>query len=143
MLPIIRKKEYLPDLVDEFFGRDFMSNLLDVQTGINTPAVNIIESKDHFKIEVAAPGLEKSDFKIDLENKVLTISCDKEEKREDKDEKIMRREFSYCSFKRSFTLPDIVDTEQIKASHKDGVLLIEIPKREEAKVKPARQIKIS
>lgn len=143
MLPIIRKKEYLPDLVDEFFGRDFMSNFLDVQTGINTPAVNIIEGKDHFKIEVAAPGLDKQDFKIDLENKVLTISCDKEEKKEEKDEKIMRREFSYCSFKRSFTLPDIVDTDKINASHKDGILFIEIPKREEAKVKPARQIKIS
>ncbi|HPM92242.1 MAG TPA: Hsp20/alpha crystallin family protein [Bacteroidales bacterium] len=108
-----------------------------------TPAVNIIESKDDYRIEVAAPGLDKADFRINIENNILTISAEKEEKQEEKDEKVMRREFNYSSFSRSFTLPDSMDTEKISARHKDGVLNVILPKKEEAKEKPARTIKIS
>ena len=143
MLPMLRRGTAFPGIVDEFFGRDFLSNLFETQTGISMPSVNIIEGKDEFKIEVAAPGLEKKDFKIDLNNNVLTISSEKEAKNEESSEKYMRREFSYSSFQRSFALPNTVDAEKINAVYKDGVLNISIPKKEEAKEKPARTIKIS
>lgn len=142
MLPILRNKSFFPSIVDEFFGRDYLPNLFDFQTGINMPSVNIIEGKEDFRIEVAAPGLEKGDFRINLENNVLTISSEKEEKEEQKEERYMRREFSYTSFRRSFSLPVTVDSEKIAASHNNGVLSIVIPKREEARVKPAKQIDI-
>jgi len=142
MLPILKSKSFFPSIVDEFFGKDYLPNLFEFQTGINMPSVNIIEGKDDFRIEVAAPGLEKGDFKINLENNVLTISSEKEQKREEKDERYMRREFSYTSFNRSFSLPQTVDADKISASHNNGILAISIPKREEAKVKPAKQIEI-
>lgn len=143
MLPMIRRGTSFPSIVDEFFGRDFLSNFFDFQTGISMPSVNIIEGKEDFKIEVAAPGLDKKDFKLDLQNNVLTISSEKEEKTEENNDKYMRREFSYSSFKRSFALPNTVDSDKISASYKDGILNIVIPKKEEAKEKPAREIKIS
>ncbi len=143
MLPMLRRGTAFPGMTDEFFGRDFLSNLFDTQTGISMPSVNIIEGKEDFKIEVAAPGLEKKDFKIDLNNNVLTISSEKEMKDEQTDKNYMRREFSYSSFQRSFALPNTVDAEKINAAYKDGVLSIAIPKKEEAKEKPARTIKIS
>jgi HSP20 family protein len=143
MLPMLRKHSYLPSFADDFFGKDFLSNLVENQCGFSMPAVNVIETKDNFRIEVAAPGLSKDDFKIDIHNNLLTISSEKEENNEENNEKIMRREFSYCSFKRAFSLPNLVEHDKIVASHKNGVLYIEIPKREEAKEKPARQIKVS
>mgnify|MGYP002345712446 CR=1 FL=1 len=142
MLPILKDRTFFPGIVDEFFGRDFLPNFFEFQTGINMPSVNIIEGKEDFRIEVAAPGLEKGDFKINLENNVLTISSEKEEKNEEKEERYMRREFSYTSFRRSFSLPQTVEADKIAANHNNGVLTITIPKREEAKVKPAKQIEI-
>lgn len=144
MLPVFSRRGSVPNIVDEFFGRDMLSNFFDdFQTGISVPAVNIIEGKDDFRIEVAAPGLDKNDFSIDVKNNVLFISCEKETKEEKKEEKIMRREFSYGSFTRSFSLPNTVDPEKIAARHKDGVLSIHIPKREEAKEKPPKKINIA
>jgi HSP20 family protein len=144
MLPVIRKeRSFFPSIVDEFFGRDFMPDLFEFQTGVNMPSVNIIEGKDQYKIEVAAPGLEKKDFKINLDNNVLTITSEREEKSEEEKERFMRREFSYSSFTRSFSLPQSVDMVNITANHKDGVLTILVPKREDAKVKPTKQIEIS
>lgn len=131
-----------PSLVDEFLGKDLLGNLFDGFTGVNMPAVNIIDGKEEFKIEVAAPGLEKNDFKIDLNHNVLTISSENERKNEEKEGKYMRREFSYTSFKRSFTLPESADLDKVTANHKDGILEITIAKKEEAKVKPPRQIAI-
>jgi len=144
MLPALRKRSSFPSLIDEFFGGDVLPGFfLDFDKRIATPAVNIIESKDDYRIEVAAPGLDKSDFKINIENNVLTISAEKEEKTENEGESFVRREFNYASFSRSFTLPESMDTEKISAKHKDGVLDVIIPKKEEAKQKPARNIKIS
>ena len=143
MIPMIRKHSCMPGSTDEFFGKDLLQDFFATTTNYNMPAVNITESKDDFKINVAAPGLSKEDFKIDLHNKILTISSEKEEKKEENNEKFTRREFSYSSFKRSFGLPELVDTDNINATYKDGILMIEIPKREEAKEKPARQITIS
>jgi HSP20 family protein len=141
---MLRKQSNFPSLVDELFGRDvFPGFFFDVEKRMTVPAVNIIEGKDDFRIEVAAPGLDKNDFRIDLENNVLTISSEKEEKAESSEERVMRREFHYSAFSRSFTLPNSVDAEKISAKHTDGILKVTIPKREEAKVKPAREIKVS
>jgi HSP20 family protein len=144
MLPVLRKRNEFPSLFNEFFNGDvFPGFFLDIDKRTATPAVNIIEDKDDYRIEIAAPGLDKSDFKIDFENNVLTISAEKEEKQEEKSEHYMRREFNYSSFSRSFTIPQTMNAEKISAQHKDGVLNVIIPKKEEAKEKPARTIKIS
>src|SRR4030043_1362696 len=133
MLPTLRTRTTLPGLVDEFFNGNLFPGFFDVESRHTLPAVNIVESKDDYRIEVAAPGLNKDDFKINLENNVLTVSSEKEEKTEENNEKVMRKEFSYYSFSRSFALPQTVNSEKIKASHKDGILSISVPKKEEAK----------
>jgi HSP20 family protein len=143
MLPTLRTRNAWPSLVEEFFNNELFPRFFDAESQHSVPAVNIAESKEDYRIDVAAPGLNKDDFRINLENNVLTVSSEKEDKREDKDEKVMRKEFSYYSFSRSFTLPVTVNTEKIRATHKDGILQILIPKKEEAKEKPAREIKIS
>jgi len=143
MLPSVKTRSFLPGFVDEFFGNDLLSNFFDTQTGVNLPSVNVIEGADDFKIEVAAPGLEKKDFKIDLHNNVLTVSSEKEKKEENKTDKFLRREFSYTSFKRSFSLPEAGEPEKIKATYDNGILVITIPKKEQAKERPPREIKIS
>ena len=141
MLPIIRRNSLFPSIVDEFFGKD-LPVFFNQDYGVSSPSVNIIEGKDDFRIEVAAPGLEKEDFRINLQNNTLTISSEKEEKQEEKNEKFMRREFSYLQFSRSFSLPVSADSEHIKATYTNGVLCISIPKKEEAKEKPLREIAI-
>ncbi len=145
MLPMLRKnRETVPSFIDDFFGKDWMDSIFSDRPGITTPAVNVKETDNDFMIEVAAPGLDKKDFKVDVDNHVLTISSEKEFKNEEKEDgRYMRREFGYASFNRSFSLPEAVDAEKIKAKHKDGILMISIPKKEEAKRKPAKQIEIS
>ena len=140
---MLRNSRFLPGLNDHFFDNDFMSDFFDSSVNKTIPEVNVLENNDAFMIEIAAPGLEKKDFKIDLNNNVLTISSEKEAKQVDEKEKYIRREFSYSSFQRSFSLPDSVNQDKIKANHKDGILSIEIPKRDEAKEKPRKEIKIS
>ncbi|MGB5364362.1 MAG: Hsp20/alpha crystallin family protein [Aureibaculum sp.] len=131
----------LPTILDDFF-RDWSStNFSDTNTSL--PAVNIKEDDNSFTVEVAVPGMEKKDFHIDLEDNILTISSEKTV--EDKEEKdnYTRKEYSYQSFKRSFTLPkNVVDSDKIAAQYKNGELIIAIPKREEAKPKPARLIEV-
>ncbi|MBN1416019.1 MAG: Hsp20/alpha crystallin family protein [Bacteroidales bacterium] len=143
MLPSLRTRTGLPSLVEEYFNGDFLPRFFDAESYNSVPSVNIVEGKNEYRIDVAAPGLGKEDFRIQVDKNILTVSSEKEEKGEEKDEKVMRKEFSYYSFKRCFSLPDTVNSDKIKASHKDGILEIVIPKREEAKEKPAREIKIS
>ncbi|HSA04249.1 MAG TPA: Hsp20/alpha crystallin family protein [Tenuifilaceae bacterium] len=143
MIPMLRRRNTLPSFVDEFFGDDLFNRFFNENENVTVPSVNIKEGKEDFSIEVAAPGLDKKDFKVDLNNNVLEISSEREFKEESNDEKVMRREFRYSSFKRTFTLPDTADTDKIKASYKDGILSINIPKKDEAKVKPVKQISIS
>lgn len=109
------------------------------------PAVNIRESDDEYAIEVAAPGMKKGDFDLRLDHNVLSISSEKEHRNDEQDEKgnYTRREFSYQSFRRSFTLPDAADAEKIQARYDEGILNITIPKREEMKKRPPRTIDIS
>jgi len=132
-----------PSLFGEFFNRDLFDQFNAGFNNSTMPAVNIKETKNDFIVEVAAPGMKKDDFKIELDNKLLVISSENEEKREEvKEGEFTRKEFSYRSFKRSFTLPDSVEDGKIKANYADGVLSIMLPKKEEAKEKPKRMIKI-
>ena len=140
---MLRRRNTLPSFVDEFLGDDLFNRFFNENENVTVPSVNIKEGKEDFSIEVAAPGFDKKNFKVDLNNNVLEISSEKEIKEESKDDKVMRREFRYSSFKRTFTLPDTADTDKIKASYKDGILSINIPKKDEAKVKPVKQISIS
>jgi HSP20 family protein len=143
MLPIVRKtRTSWPNLFDEFFSNDYHPVFFDWDGGRSLPAVNITESKKDYKVEVAAPGLTKNDFKINLDENVLTVSSEKEVKNETQEEDVLRKEFSYSSFSRCFTLPETADADKIKASHKDGVLSITIPKKE-VKNTPAKEIKVS
>ena len=106
--------------------------------------MNIKESNNAFEVEVAAPGFTKNDFKIELNHDLLTVSSEKEIANETKEgQQFSLREFSYQSFSRSFTLPNSVDSEKIGAKYDDGILRIIIPKKEEARLKPARQIAIA
>lgn len=140
----LARQNNFPSLIENFFGRDmndFFNQGMSAMS--NVPAVNVVEHNDGFRIEVAAPGLKKEDFKLNLNHNNLTISAYQENKTEEKEnEKYTRREFSYSSFQRTFMLPNSVEADQIKAHYTEGVLAIEIPKREDAKVKPPRQIEI-
>lgn len=97
------------------------------------PAINVKENSDNYTVSLAAPGLKKEDFKLDIEGNMLTISCEKEELEEEKEEKFTRKEYDYFSFSRSFTLPEDVKKEAIDARYEDGVLNIRLPRLEEAK----------
>jgi len=131
------------NLLNHFFGNELLNDS-DVLKGgqyFNTPKVNIRETEDAFAIEVAAPGFDKKDFNVELENNVLTIEAAKEDDNESKD--YSHFEFKYGSFKRSFTLPkDKVKESKVSAKYENGILNISLPKKEEAKAKPKRLIDI-
>jgi HSP20 family protein len=133
-------------LFDDFLSKDLMRWTNPIfQSSNSLPEVNIKETNTNFKLEVASPGLDKKDFKVLLENNVLTVSANKEseEEQKDPDGKYTRREFSYTSFSRSFNLPpQTVLGDKISASYTNGILHISVPKREEATVKPSREIEI-
>lgn len=124
-------------LNDDFFTPRTISEKL--------PAVNIKQSEKDFSLELAIPGLGKEDIKISVDQDLLTISSEKKSETEEKEENgtYTRREFSYQSFKRSFTLPESVDSDKIDAKFENGVLFLHLPKKEEALPKPARLIDIS
>ena len=135
-----------PSILNEFFNRDGLNWGNNYNTeGSSTPAVNIKETAENFTVEMAAPGMEKKDFKIELDGHTLTISSEKQDHREENEgESYNRKEFSYQSFYRTFHLPkDVVDADKIKAKYENGLLHLEIPKREEAKQKPSRLIDVS
>ena len=132
------------DWIDNFFSSNlpsvFTSNF---NTGMTLPRVNIRETADAYWVDMAVPGMKKSDFHIDLDNQLLSISTELKQEEENKEDYYVRKEFGYSSFKRTFTLPESVDDSKINASYHDGILSIRLPKKEEAKQKPARTIKIS
>jgi HSP20 family protein len=130
---------------DDIFGRDFFNweNNNYSTTSTTLPSVNIKETSDNYEVEVAAPGMNKNDFKITLDGNQLTISSVKENEQTTGNENYSRREFSYQSFQRSFELPkNVVDEDKIIARYENGLLLLSIPKREEAKPRPPRMIEI-
>lgn len=134
----------LHGMFDDFITRDFLRPSFS-NTGVSTPAVNIIETNDDFRLEMVAPGMRKEAFHIELEEDVLTISYDHEDNREGERSNLryITHEYNYHSFSRSFSLPETAEAEKIQAKYEDGILNIIIPKREDAKGKPARQIRIS
>ncbi len=136
----------LPSLLEDFFNRDWAdSKLANGTYSATLPAVNVRETNDDFIIDVAAPGMKRDEFKVELDNNVLTISSQREEKQEqqDEDRNYTRMEFNYQSFQRSFTLPENkVEGEKISARYVDGILHITVPKKDDAKVKPIKQITI-
>lgn len=145
-MSLVRFSNQFPSLFEHFFENDLYdwSNRHFSNTDTTLPSVNIKESTDEFEVELAAPGLDKKDFNIELKNDMLTISSEKRVENEMKEgQQFARREFSYQSFSRSFTLPNTVDNDKIRARYENGILRVSIPKKEEAKPKPAKQIDIS
>ena len=141
-----RSENYFPSFFDRFLNNEMMDWNLSNFSSTNTslPAVNVKENENEFVIEVAAPGMNKNDFNIKFHNNVLTISSEKKDEKEEKNEKFTRKEFSYQSFQRSFTVAEnAVESDKISAKYADGILLITLPKREEVKPKPMKEIKIS
>ncbi len=125
------------DVFDSIFNDTFFSDRMVSRV----PAVNISESENNYHVELAAPGLKKEDFKLNLERNQLSISVEQSSDQEDNQKNYSKREYSYSSFVRSFTLPESADHSQIEASYTDGILKIDIAKREEAKA-VRRQIEI-
>jgi HSP20 family protein len=148
-MSLIKRENYLPtwsNFFNDFLNRDWYdwSNQNFSLTNTTIPAVNIKESENEFEVDMAAPGMVKDDFRLELNNNVLTISSEKQsESHSDKEKNITRSEFSYQSFSRSFTLPAIVETDAITAKYENGILRVNIPKKEEAKPKPMKQITVS
>ncbi|TVR80572.1 MAG: Hsp20/alpha crystallin family protein [Chitinophagaceae bacterium] len=151
MSPLLKRKErdvpMTQSFMSDFFDIDrfpfFENNMLGHRSAAKVPLVNVKENKDDFMIEVAAPGMEKKDFHVNVDNSHLTISCEKEEESEEKDERFSRREYNYNSFSRTFHLPETVEKSKVKARYENGVLKIAVPKKAEAKKAEAKkEIKI-
>ncbi len=142
MKPVIRKP--INDPILSFFDEFLNNQLAKVETNqLVVPAVNIKENDKEVIIDVAAPGLSKKDFEISVENNTLTISAHKEVEKVEEGTNIVKKEFGYENFQRSFTLPEeMFDVENIKASYKNGVLEIVIPKKEEEQ-KKVKKIQVS
>ena len=146
IMSIVKFSDQLPSIFDHFFDRDMFdwSNRNFSTTNTTLPSVNIKEGQDGYAVELAAPGFSKSDFKIELNHDQLTISSEKKVDAETReDQQFTKREFSYQSFSRTFTLPSTVEAEKIKAKYENGILHVNIPKKEEAKPKPPKQITVS
>lgn len=148
-LKIMEDKAMLPTITRRSFS-PFLSNLFDddffpVLTGRNSsmPAVNIRENEKSFSLELAVPGIDKKDLKIEIHDDILTISHESKSEKEESSDGYRRKEFSYSSFCRSFYVPENVNIEKIGANYKDGVLTVELPKNEEEKNKITKQVKIS
>jgi HSP20 family protein len=140
MLPT-RRTNWLPGIFNDFFGNEWVE-----RQNVSSPAVNILENDREYRVEIAAPGLTKKDFRIDVhDDNILIVSVEKKSQTEDKKEnKYLRREFTHSSFCQSLILPDNVNKEDIKAKMEDGILHVEIPKTvKEEKVQAVRQIEIS
>lgn len=146
---LVKKNGGIPSLVSDFFGtslvdRDlFDLDLFPSRLGINVPSANVTETAKEFRIELAAPGLERKDFNVEVENHTLKISAEKEEEKKEKDGEYSRREYSFNSFSRSFTLPENVKEGNIDAKYENGVLKVSVPKTKETPVKPVQKVAVS
>ena len=142
---LAKQNEFLPSTFNDFFKPwnewfDKPSNFWGKE--LTVPAVNVSENTKDFKVSVAAPGMKKDDFKIDVEGDMLTISAETKQEKEEKDEKYTRKEYNYSSFSRSFTLPETVNKEKIEATYENGVLQLVLPKTEETKKLTAKHIAV-
>jgi HSP20 family protein len=141
MLPTIATRSFRPFYMPSFFDDDFLPVLTG---GISSmPAVNVREDDKNFMLEVAVPGIDKKELKIDINEDLLTISSESKNESEESKDGYKRKEFSYSSFCRSFQIPENVSKEKIEANYKDGILSVTLPKVEEEKNRISRQVKIS
>ncbi len=140
-MSIVRRNNLMfPTLMNEFFKPDWFGGMERFENTL--PAVNIKENETDFELALAIPGQKKEDFNVEIDDSVMTISMEAKSEEETSKEHYTRKEFSYRSFKRSFTLPETVDEEKIEASYKEGILKFRLPKRDEALPKPKRSIAI-
>ena len=140
MLPIMNRNQWLPTVFNDFFNTDYMP-----KASCTAPAINVTESDKDYTVELAAPGLKKEDFKVNINddgNLVIKMEQKQEQKEEDKSRHYLRREFSYSKYEQTLILPDDVEKEQISAKVDNGMLTIDLPKTAAAQKKPARQIEI-
>jgi HSP20 family protein len=141
MLPTITRRSFRPFYLSNLFDETFLPMLNSQHNSV--PAVNIREDEKNYNLELAVPGMDKKDLKIDINDDVLTISSELKNKNEEERNGYKRKEFSYSSFARTFYIPENVNREKIEAGYKDGVLTVSLPKQEEDKSKLTRQIDIS
>ena len=141
MNTLVRRKGLLPStsFIDDFLNRNIFDWSDWTSEGGSVPRVNIEESNDEFKVEMAAPGMKREDFHVELDNDMLTISSETNNEANTDEQNYTRREFMYQSFQRSFYLPKSVEADKIKAKYHDGLLSLVIPKKEKAKKKPVNQ----
>jgi HSP20 family protein len=132
---LARTERVFPSIFEDFMKpwNQWLDNSDVLGRVLSVPAVNVHEDKDNFILSVAAPGLKKSDFNIDVDGNLLTISSEKEENKEEKDARYTRKEYNYSSFSRTFTIPEEVKQDKIEAEYENGVLKVTLPKKEEAK----------
>ena len=139
-MTLARRNSWMPDVFNDFFDTDFMP-----RANATAPAINVKETEKEYTVEVAAPGMKKEDFNINLDddgNLVIKMEKKDEKKDENKKEHYLRREFAYSKFEQTLLLPDDVDKEKIGAGANDGVLTVSLPKIEKNTVKTARQIEV-
>jgi HSP20 family protein len=141
MLPTISKRSFRPFYMPNLFDDDFFPVLTNRTSSM--PAVNIREDEKNYFLDLAIPGIDKKDLKIDINEDVLTISSETKNENEESRDGYKRKEFSYSSFCRNFFIPENVEREQIEANYKDGILSVALPKQKEEKNKITREIKIS
>jgi HSP20 family protein len=141
MLPTITRKSFRPFYMSNLFDEDFFPAFQNRTSSM--PAVNIKEDDKYYSLELAVPGMDKNDLKIDINEEVLTISSESKHEKEENKDGYKRKEFSYSSFCRSFYIPENVNKDKIEANYKDGILTVGLPKQEEEKSKITRQINIS
>jgi HSP20 family protein len=141
MLPTITRRGFRPFYMPNLFDDDFLPSLSNRTN--STPSVNIREDEKLYTLELAVPGIDKKDLKIDINEDVLTISSESKNESEENKDGYKRKEFSYSSFCRSFYIPENVTRDKIEANYKDGILTVGLPKEEEEKNKISRQITIS
>ncbi len=141
MLPVMNRNLWMPEVFNDFFDTDFMPRV-----NATAPAINVKESEKDYTVELAAPGLTKDDFNVNIDddgNLHVKIENKSQKKEDDKKSHYLRREFSYSKYEQTLLLPDDVDKAKIAASVNNGVLTVELPKVEQTVVKNARQIAVN
>jgi len=141
MTPIYRTYHSLPNCIDELLKNDIIGGRIGKPIHFSSPAANVIETETGYNIEIAAPGLEKDEMKITVDNSILTISSSKKDNSKEKKLNYLKKEFGYSSFSRSFKLPEKAEIDKIEASHKNGILFISIPKKAVVEI-PVHEVEV-
>lgn len=140
-----KRNRLVPALFEDFFNERFFDSPFFKVNGSNgslVPDVNVIENPANFQIEIAAPGLDRNDFKVEVANGLLNISAEKKEEKNEEGKNYTRKEFSYNSFSRSFQLPDNLVADDVDAKYDNGVLRLTLPKKELSEPEQAKQVTV-